>query len=296
MSRPITVQYRRWGLAVALGALVVTAAGAAPAPAGEERHNAASASRTPAGLTIVAQVPLPGIEPEIAGIHPHPTRDGLFLVAANAHPAYPAGQASRLPERYRGKLLTVDGKTGDVVRAVALTGGDYGGIAVVGRTVYVSSLDPPELLQVDPDRGVIQRRIAISGPAGGLASDATGGTLLAQLYTGVPHIAVVDVRSGRTIRMLWSDENAMDLAMVGGDLLCTWASSFDGQAFGDLRRIDPATGRVTGRIPLDAVHTSMAPMAVRDRAPDGFVAMVRTGADGSVALRTYRYDGAAAQW
>src|SRR3546814_7420615 len=50
-------------------------------------------------------------EPEIAGIHPHPTREGLFFVAANAHPAYPAGQTPRLPEQYRGKLLTIDGRS-----------------------------------------------------------------------------------------------------------------------------------------------------------------------------------------
>lgn len=288
MSRPITLQQRRRGLAAAFGAVVVMAAAAVPAaldqpPAG------------PDGLTMVAQYVLPGIEPEIAGIHPHPTREGLFFVAANAHPAYPAGQAPRLPDRYRGKLLTIDGRTGAVVRAVPLTGGDYGGLAAGAGSLFVSSLEPPEVLQVDPERGVIERRIPLAGPAGGLAWDDSRGVLLAQLYTGVPHIAVVDARSGRTVDMLWSDENAMDLASVGGDLLCTWASSFDGQAFGDLRRIDRATGKVTGRTRLDAVHTSMAPLTVRDGSR-GFAAMVRTGTDGQVALRTYRYDRAAARW
>src|SRR6185295_19931069 len=161
--------------------------------------------------------------------------------AANAHPAYSAGQTARLPEQYRGKLLTIDGRTGDIVRAVPLTGGDYGGLAVGGGSLFVSSLEPPEVLQVDAERGVIERRIALAGPARGLAYDEARGALLAQLYTGLPHIAVVDVRRGRTVEMLWSDENAMDLAIVGGDLLCTWASGFDGGAFGDLRRIDPAT-------------------------------------------------------
>ena len=156
----------------------------------------------------------------------------------------------------------------------------------------MSSLEPPEVLQINPENGTIQRRIPLAGPAGGLAYDESRGVLLAQLYTGVPHIAVVDVRSGRTIDMLWSDENAMDLASVGGDLLCTWASNIDAQAFGDLRRIDRATGKVTGRMQLDAVHTSMAPLSGRP----GFVAMVRTGRDGSIALRTYLYDRAAARW
>jgi hypothetical protein len=248
------------------------------------------------GLTRAGEYKLAALEAEVAGIHPHPSDDALFLVATNQHPAYLPGQEPVLQAQYRGKLLTVDRRTGEVVRTLDLGGGDFGGLAFGRGTLFVSRLEPPEVLQVELASGRTVRRIPLPGPAGGLEYDPIRGRLLAQLYVGYPHLAVIDLQTGVVVDKLLSDENAMDLALVGGDLLCTWASSFDRHAFGELRRIDPGTGRVTGRLALDAVHTAMAPLDRGVAGVDGFISLVRADARGRVAVRRYVYDGASVAW
>lgn len=250
----------------------------------------------PDGLSLRAEYRLSALEQEVAGIYPHPSRDGWFYVAVNAHPAYRPGQAPAMPERFRGKLVTVDGATGDVVNQIDLVNGDYGGLASDGKVLYVAHLNPPEILAVDAKRGRILRRMPVSGPVGGLEYDRRRGVLFAQLYVGLPHIAVLDPRTGATVDTLASDDNAMDLAQVGGELLCTWVSSFDEHAFGDLRRIDARTGKITGRLPLPGVHSSMAPLLSSERGAAGeFLALVRAS-DGRVSVRRYAYDGTKASW
>ncbi len=237
------------------------------------------------------------LESEVAGIHPHPTRDDLFLVAANSRPSYQRGQHSVLPAKYRGNLLVVNRRSGSVERAIPLGGVNYGGLAYGNGLLYVSSLDPAEIVKVDLDAGRILGRIAIAGPAGGLEYDSSRGRLLAQLYVSHPSLAVVNPKTGVTEATLWSDENAMDLAQVSGDLLCTWTSSFDGQAVGELRRIDAATGKVLGRMPLREVHTSMAALDKQVAGVDGFISLVRLDeASGKVGVWKYGYDRSAVVW
>jgi hypothetical protein len=249
------------------------------------------------GLVLLAEYKFTALESEVAGLQPHPSDDDLFLVAANRRPAYASGQQPILPAEARGKLLTVNRHSGAIVQAVDLGGVTYGGIAYGDNAFFVSSLEPPEILKVEASTGRILRRIPLSGPAGGLAYDAARSRLLAQLYLGHPHIAVVDATSGATIDTLWSDESAMDLKLVGGDLLCTWVSSFDARAFGELRRIDSATGRVIGRMRLDDVHTSMGSLDPRVAGVEGFISLVRVNdPTGRVAVRRYRLDPSARAW
>lgn len=250
----------------------------------------------PDGLKVLAEYPFHALESEVAGIHPHPTDDRLFLLAANGRPAYRAGQKPQLPLEYRGKLLVIDRHTGKVERTIGLPAGNYGGLTHDGQSLYVSSLEPPEILAVDLPAGKVERRIPISGPAGGLKFDRGRRQLLAQLYVSHPHLAVIDPASGSTVNTLWSDDSAMDLADVDGDLLCTWASSFDEHAFGELRRLDRSSGRVTGRVRLPAVHTSMAALDTTVAGVDGFISLVRLDAAGSVAVRRYAYDKSAVRW
>jgi outer membrane protein assembly factor BamB len=271
---------------VAIGVAAVSAVGAAELQRGDRT--------APAFIEAYA---FSALESEVAGIHPHPTRDDLFLVAANSRPSYQRGQHEVLPAKYRGNLLVVNRRSGVVERALPLGGVNYGGLAYGDGLLYVSSLDPAEILKLDLESGRVVGRIPIAGPAGGLEYDGVRGVLLAQLYVSHPSLAVVNTKTGVTEATLWSDENAMDLARVSGDLLCTWISSFDGQAVGELRRIDPATGKVLGRMPLPEVHTSMAALDKRVAGTEGFISLVRVaGATGKVGIHKYGYDRSAAVW
>ena len=254
---------------------------------------ASQAGAAAASLRVVQELKAPGVEPELSGIYPHPTDETLYYVVANQRPAYRPSQKAMLPAQYRGKLLTVDGRTGEVVQTLALADGDYGDLAFGGGHLFVSSLEPAEILKVDLAAGRIVARFPLAGPAGGLEYDRDRNLLVAQLFVGHPHLAVIDPATGATVDTLWSDESAMGLAKVGGDLLCTWASGFDEHAKSELRLLDPATGKVIGRTPLaGGVHTAMAPAG-----SDAFMVLVATDrANGTVAVRKYAYDGARMAW
>lgn len=244
-------------------------------------------------LNVVVDLKAPGVEPELSGIYPHPTNEDLYYVAANRRPAYRPGQAPMLAAELRGKLLTVNGATGAVVGSIALNDGDYGDLAFGAGHLFVSSLDPAEILKVDLASGRVVARFPLAGPAGGLEYDSQRNLLVAQLFVGHPHLAVIDPTTGATVDTLWSDESAMGLAKVGGDLLCTWASGFDEHAKSELRLLDQASGKVIGRAPLaGGVHTAMAPAG-----DNAFVVLVATDrASGRVAVRKYSYDGTQVAW
>lgn len=259
--------------------------------------SAASRGSAARGLRVLAESPVPGLECEIAGVYPHPANDALYFAAANEKPDYQPGQHPLLPAQYRGKLLLVNRHTGKVVNAFPLTGGQYGGIGYGEGHLFVSHLEPPEILKVDLNSGAVVDRIPISGPAGGLKYDGDRSVLVAQLYVSYPHLAVVDPKTKATLETLWSDESAMDLAAVKGDWLCTWVSGFDKTAFSELRLLDRKTGEVKGRAHLDGVYTSMAPLDKKIAGVDGFIAMVKVDpSTGRVVLRRHEYDGRAIRW
>jgi hypothetical protein len=258
---------------------------------------AAPSKTTLPGLRIVDEYPAPGLAPEIAGIYPHPTDDALYFAAANEHPDYQPGQQALLPEKYRGKLLLVNRRTAAVVKAYPLTGGQYGGIGYGEGHLFVSHLQPPEILKVDTGTGAIVDRIPVSGPAGGLKYDPQASALVAQMFVSYPHLAVIDPRTKATRETLWSDETAMDLARVQGDWLCTWVSGFDASAVSELRLLDRGTGTVKGRVQLSGIYTSMAPLDKSVSGIDGFIALVSPDArTGRVVIRKHEYQGSAIRW
>lgn len=251
----------------------------------------------PTGLELVEEYRAPGLEMELSGIYPHPTQAHHYFAVANRNPVYQPGQTPLLDADYRGKLLTVDGRTGEVKAAFDLVDGEYGDIAFGNGELFVSSLEPAEVLRVDPETGAILGRIPLAGPAGGLEFDAERSLLVAQIFTGHPHLAVIDPATGSTVDTLWSDESAMGLAKVNGDLLCTWASRFDEHTYSELRLLDPETGKVQGRLALEGVHTSMAPVVASKGQRAGFLAMVSDDRQsGQVTLRRYAYDANGVEW
>jgi hypothetical protein len=272
----------------AKSALVVLAVAAAATAQAENKLE---------GLRNAGTYQVPALESEVGGIYPHPSTDGFYLMVTNKNPAYKRGQAPKLPVEHRGKLLVVDGRTGALAGGFSLPGKAYGGIASDGKLFYISSLDPAEVLAFDLSTGKVLRRIALEAPAGGLEFDRQRQQLLAQIYLKHPHLAVIDVPSGEAVGSLWSDESAMDLKTVDGDLLCTWTSSFDENAFSELRRIDRRTGQVTGRVRLRGVHSSMAPLDPKVSGRTGFITLTTTDkASGALAIQKFGYDRKAMAW
>ncbi len=276
------------GLANGIGPINWQISAAGPRPADNLRDK---------GLVLIEEYNAPGSEVELAGIYPHPTNDDWYFVAANSNPAYRNGEKPVLPTEYRGKLLTVNRRTGKIVKAFDLVKGEYGGIGYGENSLFVSSLEPAEILQVNLQNGEILRRIPLSSPAGGLKYDKERSKLVAQLFIGFPHLAIVDLKTGATVQTLWSDESAMDIAKVNGDWLCTWASGFDKQAMSELRLLDSKTGKVKGRVPLDGgVHSSMAPLDKQVAGIEGFICLVADRQAGKTTIRRYAYNKEKIKW
>jgi hypothetical protein len=231
----------------------------------------------------------PGIESELSGIYPHPTDDNLYYVLANLKPPYRYGQKPMLAPEYRGKLLTVN-RQGQVVKAVKIADDDFGGLTFVDGVAYLATTNSAEILKANPETGEILARYPLPSPAGGLDYDRDRKALIAQLYVGHPHLAVIDVKTGAITETLWSDESAMGLIKVAGDWLCTWASGWDPGSFSELRLIDQKNGHVLNRMKLDKVHSSLAPARDRNGNP-AFLSLVTVdSATGKTLIRRYSYN------
>lgn len=242
-----------------------------------------------AAVRLVDEYRTPGLESELSGIAPHPADDDLYYVLANRKPPYRYGQKPMLPEQYRGKLLTVN-RQGRILNAVHIVDDDFGGLVLVDGAAYLATTNSAEILKANVETGEILARFPLPSPAGGLDYDRDRGLLIAQLYVGHPHLALVDPKSGSIRGTLWSDESAMGLAKVSGDWLCTWASGWDPGSFSELRVIDQNTGRVNARMKLDRVHSVIAP-ATDGRGRPAFLSLVTTdSASGHTVIRRYAYD------
>jgi len=258
-------------------------------------NTAAAHTNHSTGSNLASQVRLmdeyktPGIESELSGIYPHPTDDNLYYVLANRKPPYRYGQKPMLPVEYRGKLLTVN-RAGQVLKAVSIVDDDFGGLTFVDGMAYIATTNSAEILKANPETGAILARFQLPSPAGGLDYDKDRNKLIAQLYVGHPHLAVVDPGNGQITESLWSDESAMGLIKVSGDWLCTWASGWDPGSFSELRLIDQTNGHVLSRMKLDKVHSSMAP-ARSSKGAAAFISLVTVdSANGQTVIRRYAYD------
>jgi len=233
----------------------------------------------------------PGLEAELSGFYPHPTDSTLYYVLANLKPPLRPGQAPMLAPQYRGKLLTVNKRTGAIVGAARIADDDFGGMAFGDGHFYVALTNAAVILKLDAADFRVEQGIPLPSPAGGLEYDAERKALIAQLYVGHPHLAVIDVASGTVTETLWSDESAMGLAKVDGDWLCTWATGWDPGSFSELRVIDQHTGKVRSRIRMEGVHTVLAP-TTDDSGRPAFLSLVTVDSrSGTTAIRKYSYRG-----
>ncbi|MEM9553565.1 MAG: PQQ-binding-like beta-propeller repeat protein [Acidobacteriota bacterium] len=240
---------------------------------------------------LVEANPAPGLSVELAGVYPHATDDDLYWLLANKITAYMADQTPYLPTKYRGRLLLVERHSGEVVKTYPLNLGHYGGLASDGRWLFVSSLHPPEILKVDPETGAIVQRAPVSGQVGGLEYDREQSVLLAQLYLQYPHLAEIDPETGKLLRVLWSEESTMGIAMVRGDLISTWSGRGHFAAGSELHFHDRNTGRILHRAPIAGVHGAMAPLDEKVAGYAGFLSVAVRDVDhaGHTEIRRYRY-------
>lgn len=275
----------KWNLLLAAALVLAVAFTMTAATSGKTDADAKLA----ASVKVLDEYQTPGLESELSGIYAHPTDDNLYYVLANLKPPYRYGQQPMLPAEYRGKLLTVN-RNGEVVKAVKLADDDFGGLTFVDGFAYVATTNSAEILKTNPETGEIVARYQLPSPAGGLDYDKDMGMLIAQLYVGHPHLALVDVKTGTITGTLWSDESAMGLIKVAGDWLCTWASGWDPGSFSELRLIDQKTGHVLARTKLDRVHSSLAP--ARDKNGNAaFLSLVTLDSStGKTVIRRYAYN------
>jgi len=253
--------------------------------------NTADDARLRAVVHVIEDYKTPGLEAELSGIYPHPTDESLYYVLTNKKPPYRYGQKPMLAEEYRGKLLMVEKKTGKIVKAISIADDDFGGLVFAAGNFYAATTNGAEILKLDPKTFEILARYRLPSPAGGLGYDAERGVLIAQLYVGHPHLAVVSVKTGAVVESLWSDESAMGLAKVDGDWLCTWASGWDPGSFSELRVLDQKTGRVRARIRLDGIHTAIAPEKDKDGGPAFLSLMTVDSRTGATVIRKFSYKG-----
>jgi hypothetical protein len=156
---------------------------------------------------------------------------------------------------------------------------------------WVATTNTAELVKVNPDTGKVLARFQLPSPAGGLEFDKERGVLIAQLYVGHPHLALVDPNSGKITGTLWSDESAMGLAKVSGNYLCTWASGWDPGSLSELRIIDQTDGHVVARTRLDFVHSVLAPAKDNNGGP-AFMSLVTIDSyTGATVIRRYAFKG-----
>ncbi len=248
-------------------------------------------ARLKAAVQPIEDYKTPGIEAELSGLWPHPTNSDLYYLLTNKKPPYRYGQKPMLPEKHLGKLLTVNKRTGEVVAAARIADDDFGGLVMVDGFFYAAITNGAQILKIDPANFKVVARYSLPSPAGGLAYDKERGVLIAQLYVEHPHLAVMDIKTGKVLANLWSDESAMGLAKIDGDWLCTWASGWDPGSFSELRVIDQQTGKVRSRIRMNGLHTVLSPDADHNGKPT-FLCMITVDSyTGQTIIRKYSYVG-----
>jgi hypothetical protein len=256
-----------------------------PSPDATVPDSSIPTSRLEQRLTLLAEIPSPGIEAEISGILPVPDEPGHYYALVNNAPPYRAGQSPMIAARHRGALITID-RSGRILRSIPVAEDDFGGLAFANGRFYAALTNASEIVELDPATGRIGRRIPLPSPAGGLDYDPDRGALIAQLYVGHPQLLLIDPNSGRSTGSLWSEESAMGLIKVDGDWLCSWASGWEPGSFSEMRVIDQDTGHVLERTMLDRVHSAMGVHPDRQR----FIVLVTVDqASGRTIIREYRY-------
>ena len=282
---------RRFPLAAMIALAMIAGFAGTSAATDDAKKVATDDARLKAAVQPIEDYKTPGIEAELSGFYPHPTDKSLYYLLTNKKPPYRYGQKPMLPEKYLGKLLTVNKNTGEVVASVRIADDDFGGLVLAEGFFYAATTNGAQVLKLDPATFQVLAKYSLPSPAGGLGYDKERGVLIAQLYVEHPHLAVMDLKTGKVIDNLWSDESAMGLAKIDGDWLCTWASGWDPGSFSELRVIDQKTGKVRSRIRMDGVHSVISPDADYNGKPSFLSLITVDSQTGKTLIRRYSYTG-----
>jgi len=137
--------------------------------------------------------------------------------------------------------------------------------AAAGRFVWVSMFGSPYLVRIDPRRNVVVGRTKVGNGACGLGVGA-GSLWVEDTYSAT--VSRVSVRSGKRAAAIDVGGTPYDATFAYG---AAWATAYGAD---DLVRIDPATNRVTARIPLDKATGVVG----------AFGSVWATGADGVIRV------------
>jgi DNA-binding beta-propeller fold protein YncE len=135
-----------------------------------------------------------------------------------------------------------------VVKASIQVGGEPGGVAVAGGSVWVGNFEPDgKVARIDPAQNVVTGRFALGGQPSGLLGE--GNVLWVADYSG--SVERVDARTGALVARIPIGGKPEALALGFGLL---WVTNEDGT----LSAVDPATNlisgaRVIGDSDMDAV-------------------------------------------
>lgn len=137
--------------------------------------------------------------------------------------------------------------------------------ALGGRFVWVSLFGAPYVLRIDPRRNVVVGRTKVGNGACGLGAGA-GSLWIEDTYSST--VSRVSLRSGKRTAAIDVGGTPYDATFAYG---AAWATAYGAD---DLVRIDPASNRVTARVPLDKATGVVG----------AFGSVWATGADGVVRV------------
>jgi glutamine cyclotransferase len=143
------------------------------------------------------------------------------------------------------KLAAVNPDTGAIEKEIEVPA--EAGTAFDGQHLYQIGQD--KIRKVDPKTGRIVATLAVPGMTNdnsGLACE--GNTLWVGQFKGRA-IHQIDATTGKVLKTLRSDRFVTGVSFVDGDL---WHGTFEEEK-SELRRVDPATGRVLERLEMSDV-------------------------------------------
>ena len=139
------------------------------------------------------------------------------------------------------KLNALDPDSGQVVRSLDVAA--HAGTAFDGR--YLFQIAEDRIHKIDPETGQILSTIPSPGRGGDSGMAWAEGTLWVGHDRG-RKIAQIDPETGAVLRMIESNRFVTGVTWVEGEL---WHATWEGEQ-SDVRRIDPATGRVLDRLEM----------------------------------------------
>jgi glutamine cyclotransferase len=141
------------------------------------------------------------------------------------------------------RLHALDPASGDIVRSIDVA--SHAGTAFDGQNLYQIAED--RIQKIDPATGEVLATIPAPGNGGDSGLAWAEGMLWVGQHRG-RRIYQIDPQTGEILRTIESNRIVTGVTWVDGEL---WHGSWEGDE-SDLRRIDPATGKILEKLDMPA--------------------------------------------